>query len=142
MEKPKSILLIEDDEDDQYFFKQVILQIGSITLYHIAGNGREALNMLKLSTTLPDFIFTDVNMPVMDGIECLTEIAKIPLIRDIPVVVLSSDTSHMDLFTQMGVRAFIKKPDDNRILKSLVEGVLSKDFMRGLNFKEFARLAN
>lgn len=133
MENLKSILLIEDDEDDQYFFTQVILQIGSYTLYHIAGNGREALNKLRLSPTLPDFIFTDVNMPLMDGIECLMEIAKIPVVQDIPVIVLSSDISHMDKLTQLGVRAFIKKPSDCNILKKLVEGALTMNFMTGSN---------
>ena len=133
MEKSTRILLIEDNKHDQYFFTQAILDIESAALYHIANNGQEALAKLKSSEALPDLIFTDIHMPVMDGIECLSEIIKIPIIQDIPVVVLSSDTTKIDILTQMGVKAFIEKPVDCKILQKLVEHVLCMDFVLGKN---------
>ena len=65
----------------------------------------------------------------MDGVECLSEIVKTPKIKDIPVVVLSSDTSKIEILTEMGVKVFIEKPADSRILKTLIEYVLSMEFM-------------
>jgi CheY-like chemotaxis protein len=72
-------------------------------------------------------------MPVMDGIECLSEIVNIPIIRDIPVVVLSSDTSKIELLSKMGVKAFIEKPVDCRLLQRLVQQVLGMNFTSGRN---------
>lgn len=124
-----SIFLIEDDKHDQYFFKQALHNIECASLYDIANNGREALAKLRAADTLPDLIFTDIHMPEMDGIECLTEIIKIPVIRDIPVVVLSSDTTQIETLSKMGVKIFIEKPCDCTILQKLVEYVLDMEFM-------------
>jgi|GEM_PF-250435 len=133
MEKSTQILLIEDNKHDQYFFMQALNEIESVTLFHIANNGKEALDKLTSSDALPDLIFTDIHMPVMDGIEYLSETAKMPLIRDIPVVVLSSDTSKMEAIRDLGVRAFIEKPTNCDILQKLVEYVLSMGFMTNKN---------
>eukprot|EP01035_Chromulina_nebulosa_P054372 gene54372-74484_t len=76
MMQSKSILLVEDDKDDQEFFIEAIKDIENVTLYFVANNGKEALDKLRNSKVLPDLIFTDINMPVMNGIECLTAIIE------------------------------------------------------------------
>jgi CheY-like chemotaxis protein len=126
--KNKSILLIEDNKDDQYFFTKAIHDIESASLYHVANNGQEAICKLKSADRLPDIIFTDINMPLMDGIECLSQIKKMPAVKHIPLVVLSTDTSRINTLEQMGVRVFIEKPSDLSILKKLIEHVLGMDF--------------
>jgi CheY-like chemotaxis protein len=128
MKNPTLILLIEDNKHDQYFFSQAILQIPSATLYHIANNGKEALDKLRSSDPLPDLIFTDIHMPIMGGIECLSEIKTIPYLCDIPVIVLSSDTSKIEILTQMGVKVFIEKPSDYILLQKLLEETLKMNF--------------
>lgn len=133
MPNSKQILLIEDNIHDQFFFKQALSEIEEVELFHIANNGREALDKLKASSMLPHLIFTDIHMPVMDGIEYLTEAMKLPLIRDIPVVVLSSDSSVVDSISQFGVRAFIEKPDNCIVLKKLVDYALHMVFAPGQN---------
>ena len=129
MQNSKSILLIEDNKHDQYFFSQAVKEIESASLYHVANNGRDALDKLQSSVDLPDFIFTDINMPVMDGVQCLTEIIKDPKIKDIPLVVLSTDTSRIGLLNEMGVKVFIEKPADFNDLTKLIKYVLSMQFM-------------
>jgi CheY-like chemotaxis protein len=129
MENQKQILLIEDNKHDQYFFKQALREIEYATLLDVANNGKEALEILTTNLTLPDIIFTDLHMPVMDGIEYLTLVTKIPLVKDIPVVVLSSDSSKMATIRDLGARAFIEKPTNCDILQKLVEYVLSMGFM-------------
>jgi CheY-like chemotaxis protein len=131
MVNPKRILLIEDDEHDQFFFAVAIHKIESASLYHIANNGLEALDKLKSSEDLPDLIITDIHMPVMDGIECLSEVKNIPHIRDIPVVVLSTDTSQIETVSKMGARAFVEKPGDTEVLQKLLEHILVMDFTAG-----------
>jgi CheY-like chemotaxis protein len=85
MKIAKSILLVEDDKDDQIFFIQALSEIENATLFHIANNGKEALEKLANCTVFPDLIFTDINMPVMNGTEFLSAIMKNPYTQNIPV---------------------------------------------------------
>src|SRR5437868_9877924 len=112
MTRSVSILLVEDNRLYQLLFIQVLKEIKHAILYGIANNGKEALDKLENSDTLPDLIFTDINMPVMDGFECLTEIKKNPKIKNIPVVILSSSTPQIELVHKLGAKAFLKKPSN------------------------------
>lgn len=125
MNTSKSILLIEDDEDDQEFFTEAISGIQSAWLYHIANNGKEAIDKLKNSIVLPDIIFTDVNMPLMNGFECFSELLKNPRTRHIPVVFLSTDTSQKELAYELGARGFIHKPSDAYTLSTKLSQVIN-----------------
>ena len=128
MEGSMSILLIEDNKHDQYFFSQAVNKIANVTLYDIAKNGRDALDKLSESDSLPDMIFSDINMPVMDGIECLSQIIKTPRIKDIPVIILSSVISKTELLCEMGAKVFIEKPNNCILLQKLIEHVIKMDF--------------
>ncbi len=65
------IFLIDDDEDDQLMFKEVIESINPTLHCETATNGKIALNKLKVGTALPHIIFLDLNMPVMNGFDFL-----------------------------------------------------------------------
>ena len=71
-----SILLIDDDEDDHLYFKDAINSINPCLTIDTATNGKDAFDRLKESKTLPDIIFLDLNMPVMNGYEFLVYIKK------------------------------------------------------------------
>ena len=129
MKKLKSILLVEDDEDDQFFFIEAMSKIENATLYAIAKNGKEALNCLENSSTLPDIIFMDINMQVMNGIECLTLIMKNPLICTIPVVMLTTSSAQKELAHTLGAKAYIKKPWDGKLLYTQIEQMINLDFI-------------
>ena len=128
MPQTKSILLIEDNEYDQFFFTKALREIENAVLYHIANNGQEALDRLHKSPVLPDLIFTDINMPVMDGVECLTQIVTNEEIKHIPVVILSTDTHKLELVRKLGAKAFIKKTSDYTVLLKRLEHVINLDF--------------
>ena len=127
MPRPISILLVEDNRLYQLLFIQVLKEIKHAILYGVANNGKEALNKLENSATLPDLIFTDINMPVMNGIECLTEIKKNLKIKDIPIVILSSATVQTELVQKLGAKAFLKKPSDIYTLREQLEEMISSD---------------
>ncbi|MBC8046050.1 MAG: response regulator [Fimbriimonadaceae bacterium] len=133
MKTPKSILLVEDNKHDQFFFIEALSEIENVTIYDVANNGKEALDKLKKSTVLPDIIFTDINMPVMGGIECLTKIIKTPVIKNIPVVILSTDITKIELVRKLGAKAFIKKPCEYKILKEQLEIVINLDFITDIH---------
>ncbi len=129
MKKLKSILLVEDDEDDQFFFIEAMSKIENATLYAIAKNGKEALDCLENLSTLPDIIFMDINMQIMNGIECLTLIMKNPLICNIPVVMLTTSSGEKQLTHTLGASAYIKKPWDRESLYKQIEQMINLDFV-------------
>jgi CheY-like chemotaxis protein len=127
MKTHKNILLIEDDQDDQFLFKEVIKKCPEVTLVFIANNGREALDWLNTSTALPDLIFSDINMPLMNGIDCFREILNTPALCKLPVVFLSSDTTMIEYVGVLGAKTFIKKGIDDASLKMQIERVIRMD---------------
>jgi CheY-like chemotaxis protein len=126
MSSPTTILLVEDDQDDQDLFMIALSGIRDATLFAVAINGKEAIDWLRTSLSQPAVIFMDINMPVMDGMECLSEIAKDPLINNIPVVMLSSDIHQRERAQQLGAVAFIKKPNSTLILQQELENIIAR----------------
>jgi CheY-like chemotaxis protein len=86
-------LLVEDDPEDQEFFLDALHSVSSSTGCYAVSNGEEALFFLQHERITPDFIFTDVNMPRMGGLEFLKTIKQIETLQDIPVIVYSSSYS-------------------------------------------------
>ena len=124
----KSILLVEDDKDDQQFFVEALNQISNTSLYGIANDGFEALQQLNAQNTLPDMIFMDINMPRMNGIECLKEIIKSDHAKRVPVIMLSTSTDNIELIRHLGGRAFLEKPSGYGMLRSHLEKMIDVDF--------------
>src|SRR6185436_10297921 len=129
MKNPKSIFLVEDDIDDQCFFIEALCEIENTSLYAVANNGKEALDRLNNPVTLPDLIFMDIHMPMMNGIECLAEIIKNPQLKNIPVVILSSATEQVELVHKLGAKAFLKKPPDGKTMRTQLEQLINLDFV-------------
>lgn len=75
-----------------------------------AKNGKEALECLQKNWF--DLVISDLNMPVMTGIELIDEMAKDGLLKDVPVVVISTDGSatRIEELKKKGVREYIRKP--------------------------------
>jgi two-component system, chemotaxis family, chemotaxis protein CheY len=90
---------------------------------HQAGDGREALTVLDNHRI--DLIFSDLMMPVMDGEELITKLNENGMIKDIPVVVVSSaaGTERMIRLQRMGVKGFIHKPFTPEQISEVVDKV-------------------
>ena len=72
-----SIMLIDDDEDDLDIFSQALMKIDPSIQFAGFKNGMEAIKLLNDSDMLlPDLIFLDLNMPCMNGFECLKKIRE------------------------------------------------------------------
>jgi CheY-like chemotaxis protein len=116
MNHTTSILLIEDDIDDQEFFLEAVSNIENASVSFVACNGTEAIALLRNSYDLPDIIFSDIQMPGMDGLECLAELKKNSLTKNIPVVMLSSSLAHTEKAISLGAKAFINKTSNYKSL--------------------------
>jgi CheY-like chemotaxis protein len=122
------VIIIDDDLEDSELFREAVNEINSsIKISHVQ-DGKEALQHLQqLLPVVPDFIFLDINMPVMNGRETLIQIKKIPRVKDIRVVMYSttSDTAEIKTYYQLGAYDFLIKPHNFKKLVEALESILT-----------------
>ncbi len=118
----EEIILIVDDEPVIRNIFSKILSTNSQYKIIEATNGREALEICREEK--PDLIFTDIKMPVMDGMEFLSELRGIE--PDVPVVIVSAHGKMEDIIKalRLGASNFLMKPNDISILHSIAEKLL------------------
>jgi CheY-like chemotaxis protein len=106
-----TILYADDDKDDRELLSEALEQIDPTISCITAHDGQEALTILENEEVLPDYIFLDVNMPVMDGKKCLTELKKDKKLRNIPVVIYSTTTNTSEIrnLYELGASDFLNK---------------------------------
>ncbi len=124
------LFLIDDDLDDQFFFKEVIESINPTMHCDTATNGKIALDKLKVSASLPDIIFLDLNMPVMNGFDFLIQIKQENALSKIPVCIFTTSNIFRDkeLTKEFGAQYFLTKPNDFQVLRKKLQQILSADF--------------
>jgi CheY-like chemotaxis protein len=126
----KNIFLVDDDVDDQLFFTDALKEIDSEISCVIANNGKEALEQLRKLSNLPEILFLDLNMPFMNGYECLSQLKNETRLSKIPVVIFttSNDPRDAEITHQLGAEVFLSKPNEFGKLRSKLEKILMLDF--------------
>jgi len=118
--KISTIVLAEDDIDDQNIFQIALEEVDSGIRTQFVSNGKELLQLLE--TNHPDLLFLDLDMPYKNGLECLIEMKNDPQFDKIPVIVFSSTTKPSNIQTAYEVGAhlfFIKPPIYSDYLSSI-----------------------
>jgi len=110
--KDLHIVIAEDDLDDGEFITDSFAKHSSFTKIDWVKNGKELLNFLTTNSCKPDIILTDLNMPIINGIEALEIIFQDPNLCDIPGFVYSSTVNpiYQVKCKELGVKAFLIKP--------------------------------
>ena len=121
--------IVDDDPDDQELFIEALKGLDESCTCITAFNGKEALQ--KLQTGMPgplDFIFLDLNMPLMNGRQFLSEIKMANLAQDVPVIIYSTSTDTKDVVDtiQMGAVFFLQKPNRFEDLSKALAGIISR----------------
>jgi CheY-like chemotaxis protein len=118
-EKAINILLVEDDEVDVMNVKRAFTKVNITNSLHVAGNGLEALTMLRGHNGQPSvvpkdrrLVLLDLNMPKMGGIEFLMELRADPKLKPTPVVVMTTSNQDQDRVEayNLNVAGYILKP--------------------------------
>ena len=120
-----TLLIVDDSATTRGIIKKVLgltdLDLGTL---HEATNGQEGL--AKLRETWIDLVLADLNMPVMNGTEMIAAMASDPVLRSVPVVVVSSEGNRtlLDSLAEQGVREVIRKPFEPALLRRVIEEAL------------------
>jgi CheY-like chemotaxis protein len=129
MAKTGPIILIDDDVDDQEFFKEILQELGIANELKIFNLCVPAFTYLKTTNDNPFIIFCDVNLPQVSGIEFKRQIDNDLQLRhkSIPFVFYSTSVDQHSVnmaYTQMTVQGFFKKGNNYQEIKKLVGLIL------------------
>ncbi len=128
MKNTSKICIIDDDEIFVIVAKKIMKVAGFSEKVEIYKNGKDAITYFKenadIEENIPDFIFLDLNMPLMDGWEFLQELEKLDLSKQVKVFIFTSsidpeDQKRSEEFSI--VERFIEKPLTMQKLKLITE---------------------
>ena len=122
MDNPKAkgnfnILLIEDNLADLRIMQEIFKEFNTKTKIHTVNNGVEALKFLNKkekyqNNSVPDLIFLDLNIPLIEGFEVLKKIKTNDKLKNIPILILTTSTDQKDFLKAQELQAdcLITKP--------------------------------
>jgi len=113
------ILIVDSDPDDVELFCEAVVQVNPTIGCIFSKNGKVAFDLLQTSTEKPKIIFTDIDMPEMDGIELIECLKKHQSFQSIPIVVYTASKFVIkfnkmvplkEKSLELGASHFISKP--------------------------------
>jgi CheY-like chemotaxis protein len=122
-----TVLLVDDDNDDIEIFKEVVEIVDPSIVFQYAHSAKEALAMLESNASAPDYMFLDINMPIMTGLECLAEIRRrFPSLPTIMTIYSTSKTyNSYNEALKLGA-GYMIKPDEYQTLVDLLSRKFSE----------------
>ncbi len=117
--KKINVLVVDDDFINLKLLKTMLMKNEMVGEIFEAKNGIEAIEILKKSAV--DLILLDILMPIMNGIEVLKIIRSEDKLKNIPVVVLSTDETKKMEALENGANDFINKPIREQILNERIK---------------------
>jgi len=127
---PVSVLLIEDDPGDVLMTREAFEDFTVANTLHVVCDGVEAMAFLRhenryADVPTPDLVLLDLNLPRMDGREVLAAIKNDEVLRQIPVVVLTTSEAKEDVLRsyQLHANAYVTKPVDFQRFVDVVRAI-------------------
>jgi len=123
-EKVKTVLVVDDSAALREFISFVLTDAGYSVV--VAENGKEALNKLNGHNKKIDIVITDLNMPLMDGIEFTKQLHRTPVYRTLPVLLVTTELhgSKKQEAKQAGVSEWINKPFSAQQIRDAIQKFL------------------
>lgn len=123
----KIILLADDDSDDREMFHEALELIDTSLLCYSTVNGSELLKRLYSLEEMPQLIFLDMNMPVMNGWQCLKALKDNERYKHIPVIIISTSShqKEMDTSIHLGALCYFIKPNDFKDLTDVLKVIIN-----------------
>jgi CheY-like chemotaxis protein len=120
----KKLLLIDDDSDEQFFFSEALKEINASVKFLFAENAKEGVQLIRFLS--PDLVFIDINMPAINGLECLELIMNNKDIQ-LPNIIIYSTSIDNDLCRtalKKGAVDCIKKQNSIHLLADALKNLL------------------
>jgi CheY-like chemotaxis protein len=118
--------LIDDDEDDRDFFAMAVEEVKGNIQVKSSGSADEALEALRARAIRPDIIFLDLNMPRIDGWECLKLLREMQHLAEIPVIIYSTSDKGWNSRPHAGYTDFLTKQSRISDLVQKLQEIFSK----------------
>lgn len=129
----RNVLLVEDDENDVFFFQRAMKLAGWSEPVQVVRDGQQAIEYIKGTGNfagrekfpIPNLILLDLKMPFLSGLEVLKWIRTESELRQLPVVMFTSSKEEVDLEQayQLGANAYVVKPAGSDELLELVKAI-------------------
>lgn len=129
MKDSKIYYIIDDDADDQQFLIDALTENHPIDKCFTASGGKQGITqLLQGMVPIPDIIFLDLNMPGMNGRQCLGQLKTIPTLRQIPVIIYSTSSNSIEIsnMMQLGAAHYLVKAITDKELRKNLGVVLSE----------------
>jgi CheY-like chemotaxis protein len=94
------IFYADDDRDDRELFADALEEVDPGVKLVLAHDGREIIELLEKQREVPDFIFLDINMPVMSGKETLKRLKSVDRLKSVPIIMYTT-TSNKEEFKNL-----------------------------------------
>ncbi len=118
----KSILLVEDNRDDEELTVLALQENRLLNEIHVARDGAEALDFLLAEgryeyrdpRDLPQVVLLDLKLPKLSGLEVLQRMRSHPQLKLLPVIILTTSLEEKDIMESydLGANSYIRKPVD------------------------------
>jgi DNA-binding response OmpR family regulator len=122
----RPILLVEDDENDIFFFERAAKRAPLTNPVQVARDGREAiLHLSSENNAYPCLVVLDLNLPHKNGLEVLQWIRSAASNPAVPVIVLTSSTAELDMLEayRFGANSYLTKPSQPEELVELLRAL-------------------
>ena len=106
------VLLVEDSEDDILIVERAFKTLGLGHELHAFATGEDALTHVERERLRPDLVLLDINLPGLSGFEVLRRLRINPLVRTVPITVLSASERERDVSEayEAGANSYLVKP--------------------------------
>ena len=120
--KKLNIFLADDDDDDRDFFKSALIKLNYDHELTMLNNGQKVKQYFTSLPVPPDYVFLDINMPMADGIECLSYIKKLHPDHSFPIIMLSTANSESVISRcyKAGATMYVRKPNTFNALVNIL----------------------
>jgi CheY-like chemotaxis protein len=127
-ENQYKLLLADDDADDCIFFQEALEDLPVSTSLQTVSDGVELMDFLSAySGDLPDMLFLDLNMPLKNGFDCLSEVKNDTRLKALPVIIFSTslDMEVVSSLYEKGADYYIRKPSEFSRLKQVIHEAIN-----------------
>jgi CheY-like chemotaxis protein len=124
------VLLVEDDPGDVLMTKEAFEHYKLRNVLHVVTDGEQALQFLRRTggyadAPRPGLILLDLNLPRLDGLEVLAELKADPVLKVIPVVILTTSQAQQDVLRSYALHAnaYVSKPVDFETFMEIIRQI-------------------